>query len=121
VSNYVFANPKTRLARVNIRKAFMQACEAAGITDCTFHTLRHTFASHLVMRGIHLKTVSELLGHKSINMTMRYAHLSPDHKRLSVQSIQELTAKALSIKHQLAEEQKQVPPQTVVEVEDLHA
>ena len=114
ISDYVFINPKTGTRRVNIRKAFRRTCKAAGVTGCTFHTLRHTFASHLVMRGIDLKTVSELLGHKSINMTMRYAHLSPDHKRLSMKSIQEVTVKALSIKRQLAEEQEQPPPQSLL-------
>ncbi|MBI5508385.1 MAG: tyrosine-type recombinase/integrase [Deltaproteobacteria bacterium] len=44
----------------------------------------HTFASHLVMRGVTLKAVQELLGHASIDMTMRYAHLSPDVRRSAV-------------------------------------
>ena len=43
-----------------------------------FHDFRHTFASHLVMRGIDLRTVAKLMGHKDIKMTMRYAHLAPD-------------------------------------------
>ncbi|UCF39304.1 MAG: tyrosine-type recombinase/integrase, partial [Acidobacteriota bacterium] len=46
----------------------------------TFHTLRHTYASHLVMAGVDLYTVSELFCHSSIEVTKRYAHLSPDHK-----------------------------------------
>jgi len=101
---YVFVNPTTGRPWVNIRKPFMEACKAAGISDCTFHTLRHTFASQLVMKGIDLKTVSELLGHKNIQMTMRYAHLSPDHKRLSVESIQDFTAESLSISRRLENE-----------------
>ncbi len=46
------------------------------------------FASHLVMNGVDLMTVKELLGHKDIKMTMRYAHLSPDHKRIAVQKLE---------------------------------
>ena len=53
----------------------------------TFHTLRHSFASHLVMFGVDLVTLKELLGHSSINMTMRYAHLCPDHKAAAVKSL----------------------------------
>ena len=54
------------------------------IIDFKFHDLRHTFASQLVMSGIDLKTVQELMGHKSIEMTLRYSHLSPDHKKRAV-------------------------------------
>jgi site-specific recombinase XerD len=46
--------------------------------------LRHTFASHLVMRGAPIKAVQELLGHATIEMTMRYSHLSPDVRRDAV-------------------------------------
>jgi len=68
----------------DIKRSFTRAKETAGIDNFRFHDLRHTFASHLVMAGIDLKTVQELLGHKSIAMTMRYAHLSPDHKKAAM-------------------------------------
>jgi site-specific recombinase XerD len=62
------------------REWFAAACEEAKIENVTWHTLRHTFASRLVMAGVDLKTVQELMGHKTIAMTARYAHLSPEHK-----------------------------------------
>jgi len=69
----------------SIRTGFENARKRARISDFTFHDLRHTFASHLVMSGVDLLTVKELLGHKSINMTLRYSHLSPAHKRKAVE------------------------------------
>ena len=61
-------------------------CRRAGLGKrITTHGLRHTFASHLVMRGASLKAVQELLGHESIEMTLRYSHLTPDVKREAVQ------------------------------------
>jgi len=64
----------------NPRKWFATALDQAKIADVTWHTLRHTFASRLVMGGVDLKTVQELMGHKTIAMTARYAHLAPTHK-----------------------------------------
>ena len=64
--------------------AFKLACRRAGIENATLHSLRHTFASHLVMAGVDLATVSKLLGHKDISTTMIYSHLSPDHLRGAV-------------------------------------
>lgn len=50
-----------------------------GIPDASFHTLRHTAASWLVMEGVDLYAVGRILGHKTPRMTQRYAHLSPDY------------------------------------------
>jgi site-specific recombinase XerD len=58
------------------------------ISDFTFHDLRHTFASRLVMAGVDLPTVQNLLGHKTIAMTLRYTHLSSDHKQRAVNALE---------------------------------
>jgi integrase len=55
-----------------------------GIADFHFHDLRHTMASHLVMAGVDITTVSRLLGHKNLTMTLRYAHLAPAHMAKAV-------------------------------------
>lgn len=76
---YVFYNPETRKPYRRVQNSFKTALRKAGIKDFRFHDLRHTFASHLVMAGVDLTTVSRLLGHKDLTMTLRYAHLSPSH------------------------------------------
>jgi site-specific recombinase XerD len=61
--------------------------KAAGIEDFRFHDLRHTFGSRLVMSGVDLRTVQELMGHRTIAMTLRYTHLSPDHQQQAVERL----------------------------------
>ncbi len=82
-SKYVFNN-RDGDSLTYIKRSFDTALKRAEIHNTTFHTLRHTFASHLVMKGVDLTTVTELLGHKSLNMTLRYSHLTPEHKMKAV-------------------------------------
>jgi integrase len=85
-SPYVFVREDGK-PYISIRTGFESALRRAGISDFRFHDLRHTFASHLIMKGVDLMTVKEFLGHKTIDMTLRYAYLSPDHKRHAVETL----------------------------------
>jgi len=87
ISEYVFGNKIGKAEWTLYRKPFEKAVKKAGLTDFCFHDLRHCFASDLVMKGVDLKTVSELLGHATMQMTERYAHLSPAHKLVAVEML----------------------------------
>ncbi len=75
---YVFLG-KNGLPLGDIKKAFLGAIKRAKITDFRFHDLRHTFGSQMVMQGVDIRTVQQVMGHKTIKMTMRYSHLSPEY------------------------------------------
>jgi integrase len=88
-----FVNPDSEMVFPDINgdmvgMAFRRACKRAGIEDFRFHDLRHTFASHLIMGGANPRTVQTLLGHKDLRMTMRYSHLSPEHLRDAVSTLE---------------------------------
>jgi transposase len=78
---------KRRAALKGNRHWFERAIAEAGIRDFTWHCLRHTFASRLVMAGVHLATVKELMGHSTIAMTDRYAHLAPSHASNAIETL----------------------------------
>jgi site-specific recombinase XerD len=74
-------------ALLNAKGWFNAAIKEAKIKGYTWHCNRHTFASRLVMRGINLRTIGDLLGHRTMAMTMRYSHLSPAHNAAAVESL----------------------------------
>ncbi len=83
--------PKTKkkcFNRINGRRIFDRIALNSKIKGVGWHTLRHTFASHLVMAGTDLATVKELLGHSSITTTMIYTHLSKSHVHESIKNVQ---------------------------------
>jgi integrase len=76
----------------DIRGAFEKACADAGIEDFHIHDLRHTCASWLVMSGAPIYEVRDLLGHSTVMMSERYAHLAPEALRSTVSRLDQLGA-----------------------------
>ena len=76
-----------RLTDNKCRRPLWNACEKAGLRKVLWHVLRHTFASHLAMRGQHVNTIKELMGHTHLTSTMRYMHLAPEVKRGAVKGL----------------------------------
>ncbi len=69
----------------DVRTAFETVKKKTGIHSLRFHDLRHTFATRLIEKGVDLPTVKKILGHKSINMTLRYIHPVPEHMKWAVE------------------------------------
>jgi integrase len=102
---YVFCDSRGRPFK-QINKSFQASLKKAGIEDFRFHDLRHVFASHFVMRKGPLKDLQEILGHKTLTMTMRYAHLSQEHKKKSINLLNGLTSKKGNDKQETLKEAK---------------
>jgi integrase len=67
--------------------AMRRLCRSAGFRKIGWHTLRHTFASHLAMRGVPLPAIKDLMGHATITTTMRYAHVAPSTLRAAIEML----------------------------------
>jgi integrase len=94
-SQFVFTNAAgERLGWV--QHAYRRALTRAGLSDLHFHDLRHTFASQWMMAGGELYSLRDILGHKTIAMTQRYAHLYPAYKRAMVERMEQIWAKSAS-------------------------
>ena len=83
-TDLVFPSPKNPQNRFDFRRPFQIALKDAQIEDFRWHDLRHCAASYLVMAGVDMRTVAEILGHKTMQMTQRYTHLSPEHLKDAV-------------------------------------
>jgi integrase len=95
-SPYIF--PSASGGRLNtVQKAFRNARTRAEMPGLHFHDLRHTFASQWVMSGGDLYVLKDILGHKSIVMTQRYAHLSPAYKRSMVDRMEKMWEKPTQV------------------------
>lgn len=86
-SEWVFSSSKTGEAFTHVKSAWASVLKKAQIENFRWHDMRHHFASKLVMAGVDLNTVRELLGHGDIKMTLRYAHLAPEHKARAVEKL----------------------------------
>ena len=72
---------------MDVARSWTSLRKQASLVDFRWHDLRHSFASKLAMRGVDLNTIRELLGHASLAMTLRYAHLAPEHKMEAVSKL----------------------------------
>ena len=97
-SGLVFPSPKGGKQIIRDGKQVLHSVKACGFNDgqpdpryhVVFHSLRHTYASLLVQRGVPLTVVSKLMGHATTKMTERYAKLSPDNKKDAAKLISEI-------------------------------
>jgi integrase len=80
------------------RTAWEKVLKRAKISKFRWHDLRHHFASRLIQRGVPLNTVRDLLGHSSVQMSLRYAHLAPDQRREAVAKLNEKPVLALTMR-----------------------
>lgn len=78
----------TLLDGPNLRRAFRSALKKSKIEDLHFHDLRHTFTTRIVQVGVDLYKIQRLLGHKSPQMTQRYAHHYPESLRDGVETLE---------------------------------
>jgi integrase len=110
VAEFVFYNPETKAPIKDIKTAFKAACRKAkanpkdekdpGIVGLRLHDLRHTAATWMIQAGVDIVTVSRILGHASIQMTMRYAHPTPENMR---QAVDRLGERLNHVRHQTDE------------------
>ena len=93
IPNLSFTNPDTETRYTDVTKSFSAACREAGITNFTFHDLRHTFGTRLADAGVDVVKIKELMGQASIVTTMRYIHATDQGKRGAITVLSEYRQK----------------------------
>jgi integrase len=88
-SQLLFPAPSNPQQPICIRSAWRYVVSKVGLEDCCFHTLRHCTASYLAMEGRSPLEIATLLGHKTLQMTKRYSHLSKEHSQQMVDNMSE--------------------------------
>ena len=73
---------------IKFREAFNATKKRAGLPNIHLHDLRHTAASHLIMSGVNIRTLADILGHRTLQMVLRYTHLLHDHKLAAIDKIE---------------------------------
>jgi integrase len=96
-TGYVFLDGSKPFSSPLLNLRLAAVCRRAGLRKVTWHTLRHTFATHLAMRGVPLNVVQSLLGHASITTTMRYAHVAPSTLRSAIDLLNPSSASMIAL------------------------
>jgi integrase len=103
IKGYVFCSQSAgKIDARNLLRAFYAARKKARLEDVRFHDLRHTFATRLVQRGIDLYSVQKLLGHKTITMTLRYAHHCTESLRKGVEVLDTVCHDSVTVEEKRA-------------------
>jgi site-specific recombinase XerD len=113
-SEFVFYNFETGKPLVDLKSGFGRACRKAGIDGVSWHTLRHTFASRLVNRGVDIVTVQELLGHSTVTITMRYTHTNLDSKHAAVAKLEEFGDNLVTVCTKMQQSKEVLSPNAVI-------
>jgi len=93
---FLFTNPMTGKPYTTIKTAWLTACRNAGLSNLRFHDLRHTFGTRAADAGVPLPAIRDVMGHRSIQTTERYAHATDEGKRRAVESIHEQSKKIVT-------------------------
>jgi integrase len=86
-TEYVFFNEKTQKPRTDLKNGFRSACRLAGLDDFRFHDLRHTAATRLADVGTGIREIMAILGHRCIQTSARYTHVTDERLRRAVEAL----------------------------------